>query len=107
LFTEKHRGFGFVEFETIEDASAAVDNMHNSELMGKVITVVTASPAVLTNKGKAVWADNAGGTTEEGQESSADQNDEDSRIKTSEVQVNAPKRLKTSEIDAQPLPQGM
>jgi peptidyl-prolyl isomerase E (cyclophilin E) len=25
----KHRGFAFVEFETVEDAAAAVDNMVN------------------------------------------------------------------------------
>merc|ERR1719183_2558165 len=35
----KHRGFGFIEFEETEDAKAAIDNMHNSELMGKVLRV--------------------------------------------------------------------
>ena len=30
-----HRGFGFVEFETPDDAAAAIDNMHNAELYGR------------------------------------------------------------------------
>lgn len=27
-FAERHRGFGFVRFEEVEDAEAAMDNMH-------------------------------------------------------------------------------
>jgi len=37
--TGKHRGFGFVEFEEKEDATAAIDNMHNAELFGRVLKV--------------------------------------------------------------------
>jgi RNA recognition motif-containing protein len=44
----KHKGFGFLEFEEIEDASAALDNMNLSELNGKVITVTVARPAADT-----------------------------------------------------------
>ena len=30
----KHRGFAFIEFETVEDAAAAIDNMvNNSETL--------------------------------------------------------------------------
>ena len=36
--TEKHRGFAFVEFEQAEDAAAAVDNMHESELFGRTVS---------------------------------------------------------------------
>merc|ERR1712216_390053 len=39
VYSGKHRGFGFVEFEEIEDAKAAIDNVHNSELMGKILRV--------------------------------------------------------------------
>jgi RNA recognition motif-containing protein len=38
-----HRGFGFVEFALAEDAQAAIDNMHQSELNGRVIKVNLAS----------------------------------------------------------------
>jgi peptidyl-prolyl isomerase E (cyclophilin E) len=37
--TGQHRGFGFVEFEEKEDAAAAIDNMHNSEIYGRVLKV--------------------------------------------------------------------
>jgi len=56
--TEKHRGFGFVEFETNEDAAAAVDNMHESELFGRTIRVNLARPMRLKEgSSKPVWAD--------------------------------------------------
>ena len=35
--TEKHRGFAFIEFELPEDAQAAIDNMHDSELYGRTL----------------------------------------------------------------------
>lgn len=34
--TGTHRGFGFVEYEDKVDAGAAIDNMHNTELFGRV-----------------------------------------------------------------------
>ncbi|CAG8441928.1 2520_t:CDS:2 [Ambispora gerdemannii] len=40
----QHRGFGFVEFEEETDAQASIDNMHLSELYGKVIKVNLARP---------------------------------------------------------------
>lgn len=39
---QKHRGFGFVEFEESEDALTAMDNMHESEIYGRVIQVTPA-----------------------------------------------------------------
>jgi peptidyl-prolyl isomerase E (cyclophilin E) len=40
----QHRGFAFVEFELPEDAAAAIENMHLSEMYGKVIRVSLARP---------------------------------------------------------------
>lgn len=42
--TDPHRGFGYVEFETAEDAKEAIDNMDQSELFGRVIKVTQAKP---------------------------------------------------------------
>lgn len=60
--TGKHRGFGFVEFESRDDASAAVDNMHNGELYGRIMRVNYAQPMKIKGGDKgwshqAVWAD--------------------------------------------------
>lgn len=32
--TQKHKGFAFIEFEAAEDATAAIDNMNESEIFG-------------------------------------------------------------------------
>lgn len=42
--TGKHRGFGFVEFEEKDDAAAAIENMHNAELFGRVLKANYAQP---------------------------------------------------------------
>lgn len=60
--TGKHRGFGFVEFEFKEDAGAAIDNMHNGELYGKVLRVNYAVPMKIKGGDKGwshqpIWAD--------------------------------------------------
>eukprot|EP01104_Vermistella_antarctica_P000728 TRINITY_DN1084_c0_g1_i2.p1 TRINITY_DN1084_c0_g1~~TRINITY_DN1084_c0_g1_i2.p1 ORF type:complete len:128 (-),score=34.90 TRINITY_DN1084_c0_g1_i2:268-651(-) len=52
--SQKPRGFAFVEFDLQEDALEALDNMHNSELYGRVLTVNMAKPSVLS-KNRAVW----------------------------------------------------
>eukprot|EP00937_MAST-01D_sp_MAST-1D-sp2_P007511 g7511.t1 len=54
----KARGFGFVEFEEAEDAAAAIDNMHESELLGRVLRVNLAKPTGnRLGSTKAVWAE--------------------------------------------------
>ncbi|CAB3409366.1 unnamed protein product [Caenorhabditis bovis] len=56
--TGKHRGFGFVEYDSAEDAAAAIDNMNESELFGKTIRVNFARPPKATERSqKPVWAD--------------------------------------------------
>mmetsp|Transcript_31138 Transcript_31138/g.79948 ORF Transcript_31138/g.79948 Transcript_31138/m.79948 type:complete len:157 (-) Transcript_31138:172-642(-) len=57
-----HRGFGFVEFLDKDDAAAAIDNMHNAELFGRVLRVNYAQPMKIKGGEKgwshqAVWAD--------------------------------------------------
>ncbi|KAG2497432.1 hypothetical protein HYH03_004587 [Edaphochlamys debaryana] len=60
--TGTHRGFGFVEYEDKEDAAAAIDNMHNAELFGRVLKVNYAQPMKIKGGDKGwshlpVWAD--------------------------------------------------
>ena len=35
--TEQNRGFGFVEYEHMDDANAAVDNLDDSEMFGRTV----------------------------------------------------------------------
>ncbi|PWW71866.1 RNA-binding domain-containing protein [Tuber magnatum] len=57
--TTAHRGFGYVEFEVAADALAAIDNMDQAVLAGRVLNVMRAKPqkegTVLGSK-VAVWA---------------------------------------------------
>ncbi|KAI9321042.1 peptidyl-prolyl cis-trans isomerase E [Dichotomocladium elegans] len=56
----QHKGYGFVEFEEEADCDAAIDNMHQAELHGKVIKVNKAKPhRVLAGSNRAVWSDDA------------------------------------------------
>ncbi|KAK9459869.1 uncharacterized protein V1516DRAFT_678225 [Lipomyces oligophaga] len=56
---EPHRGFALIEFEYPMDAEAAIDNMHLSELNGKVIRVKQSRPQKekfdIQNARTAVW----------------------------------------------------
>ncbi|KAG0584720.1 hypothetical protein M758_3G231400 [Ceratodon purpureus] len=60
--TQKHRGFAFITYFEKEDAAAAMDNMHNGELYGRVLTVNFAQPQKIKGgeqgwASQAVWAD--------------------------------------------------
>lgn len=46
-----HRGFGFIEFESKEDARAAIDNMHMNEIFGDIIRCNLARPTRITTAG--------------------------------------------------------
>ncbi|CAK3987798.1 probable peptidyl prolyl cis-trans isomerase Cyclophilin [Lecanosticta acicola] len=56
---EPHRGFGYVEFSSTEDAAEAIDNMDQSELYGRVIKVNQAKPQKDASEGlgskTAIW----------------------------------------------------
>lgn len=43
-FSNRSKGFGFVEFATDEEAKAAIDALNGSELDGRSITVDNARP---------------------------------------------------------------
>jgi len=72
---EKHRGFAFIEYELAEDAAAAIDNMNDSELFGKTITVNIARPRkIKEGYSRPVWSEDSwlqkyAGKTEENNES--------------------------------------
>lgn len=56
---KRHRGFGFIEFQYLEDAKAAIENMHMSELFGKTIKCNVARPTRI-KEGTAshpIWTD--------------------------------------------------
>ncbi|KAL1305196.1 hypothetical protein AAFC00_002116 [Neodothiora populina] len=57
--TDPHRGFGYVEFESAEDAKEAIDNMDQSELFGRVIKVNQAKERKAEGEGlgskTAIW----------------------------------------------------
>eukprot|EP00959_Pyramimonas_sp_CCMP1952_P374472 7842387-Pyramimonas_sp.AAC.1 len=58
----KNRGFGFVTYLEKADAAAAMDNMHNSELFGRVLRVNFAQPMKIKGgeqgwSHQPVWAD--------------------------------------------------
>ncbi|GLJ46825.1 hypothetical protein SUGI_0987850 [Cryptomeria japonica] len=53
--TQKHRSFGFVTFLDKDDAAAAMDNMNNAELYGRVLTVNYAQP-IRIKGGEQGWA---------------------------------------------------
>ncbi|XP_065323301.1 uncharacterized protein LOC135930432 isoform X2 [Gordionus sp. m RMFG-2023] len=52
--TQKHRGFAFVEFESPEDAHDAIDNMNESEILGRTLRVHLAKPPK-TSGNRAIW----------------------------------------------------
>ncbi|KAH8153843.1 uncharacterized protein LAJ45_01610 [Morchella importuna] len=56
--TDPHRGFGYVEYEDAADAAAAIDNMDQAQLAGRVLNVAQAKPqkeGVVLGSKVAVW----------------------------------------------------
>merc|ERR1712087_271708 len=50
-----NRGFGFVEYQEREDAAAAMDNMNEAELFGRVLKVNFAQPMKAGKGTRAIW----------------------------------------------------
>jgi len=55
FFTDKSKGFAFVEFELEEDAQEAIENMDGAELFGKTIRCNIAKQTHKIAAGKAAW----------------------------------------------------
>lgn len=56
--THKHKGFAFIEFHLAEDAADAIDNMDNSEILGRTIRVNIARPNKFKDSNnRPIWAD--------------------------------------------------
>lgn len=56
--TGKHRGFAFVQFESVDDATSAIDNMNDAEIFGRTLKVSYAKPMqIKEGYSKAVWND--------------------------------------------------
>lgn len=57
--TDLHRGFGYIEFESADDAKEAIYNMDQSEIFGRVVKVAAAKPQKEANEGlgskTAIW----------------------------------------------------
>lgn len=101
--SEKHRGFAFIEFESAEDAAAAIDNMNDSELFGRTIRVNLAKPQrIKEGSTRPVWSEDswlqqhAGETIKdkmEDNETTGDKATEDVTEKESE-----PKKVKNPQV---------
>ena len=54
-FTERSRGFGFVEMDNDEEALAAIDALNDTELQGRTIVVKKAEPRKENTRSKSKW----------------------------------------------------
>lgn len=66
LLAEKHKGFAFVQYEEKEDAAAAIDNMNNAELFGRVIKVNLSKPDMMKGGHRPIWETHADNFFKEG-----------------------------------------
>ncbi|PRP74729.1 peptidyl-prolyl cis-trans isomerase [Planoprotostelium fungivorum] len=86
------KGFAFIEYEATDDAMAAMDNMHNSEILGKSVLPNPKRLLVLKDS-RVVWKDEAvlkmAKDSKEGITIS-----KQGIVQESVVEVNAPKRQK-------------
>ena len=91
--TQKHRGFGFLEFELAEDAAAAIDNMNESELFGRTIRVNIAKPMkIKEGYSRAVWSEDNWLTKHAGQTLEDSKAEKDEETDTAESSAGVEKR---------------
>ena len=88
-----HPGYGFVEFEDIDDARAAIANMHGSELFGKTISATAARGTALDKK-KALWEKEGDNWADEVEDQRAMKRENEEGKISSAVQANTEKKQK-------------
>lgn len=99
--SEKHRGFAFIEFETSEDAGAAVDNMNDAELFGRTIRVNLAKPQkIKEGSTRPVWSEDTwlqkhAGETIKDKVNDNEKSNEDAAEATQEA---VPKKIKNPQV---------
>ncbi|ERN17875.1 hypothetical protein AMTRI_Chr10g2160 [Amborella trichopoda] len=96
--TQKHRSFGFVTFLEKEDAAAAMDNMNNAELYGRVLTVNYAQPIRIKGgeqgwASQPIWADADTWFERQQQEEEIRKLEEEQRAAAKALEVEARRRL--------------
>jgi len=105
---EKHRGFAFIEYELAEDAAAAIDNMNDSELFGKTVTVNIARPRrIKEGYSRPVWSEDSwlqkyAGKTEENKEGTEGTAEEGGEKASSETTGNGAAATETKKPRGNP-----
>ncbi|KAJ3414503.1 pre-mRNA-processing factor 17 [Chytridiales sp. JEL 0842] len=102
-----HKGYAFIEFESATDAKEAIENMHLSELGGRVIKVTLAKPSRLKEMGgggaggggpaRAVWAEE--GWLQKHVVKAKDANDDDEEEEASDSEALTKKTSATGAKD--------
>ncbi|XP_044270232.1 peptidyl-prolyl cis-trans isomerase E [Tribolium madens] len=100
--TEKHRGFAFIEFESAEDAAAAIDNMNDSELFGRTIRVNLAKPQrIKEGSTRPVWSEDSWLQQHAGETIGKTINDADDETKEAtdnNADINESKKVKNPQV---------
>merc|ERR1712176_1653281 len=94
--SQKHRGFGFVEFELAGDAKAAIENMNNSELFGRVLKVNLAKP-MAGNSFKPLWEQEEYLRSRYNEDGSAEEANTSENKASGDAEEPASKKQKTQE----------
>ncbi|KAL1489865.1 hypothetical protein ABEB36_013794 [Hypothenemus hampei] len=97
--SEKHRGFAFIEFESSEDASAAVDNMNDAELFGRTIRVNVAKPQrIKEGSTRPVWSEDTWLQKYAGETIKDQLTDSEKVTEETVAVVDVPKKIKNPQV---------